>query len=86
MTYLCSQNIRSSLNNIRVLTLGSCTQQVLAAVQWPLDSPVLAQLYLALMTYILMDQASPSTPCMTLALNPLQINLRRFLPSGLKTI
>ena len=33
-------------------------QQVLAAVRWPLDSPTLAQLYLALMTYILMDQVS----------------------------
>lgn len=33
-------------------------QQVLSAVQWPLDSPVLAQLYLALLTYILMDQVS----------------------------
>ena len=31
---------------------------MLSAVQWPLDSPVLAQLYLALLTYILMDQVS----------------------------
>lgn len=38
------------------LILRTGAQQVLAAVRWPLDSPVLAQLYLALITYILMDQ------------------------------
>ncbi len=37
--------------------------QVLRAARWPLDGGALAQLYLSLLTYILMDQARPQIRC-----------------------
>lgn len=37
--------------------------QVLRAARWPLDGGALAQLYLSLLTYILMDQARRSYRC-----------------------
>ena len=44
-------------NDCRCKHRRGFTAQVLRAARWPLDGGALAQLYLSLLTYILMDQA-----------------------------